>query len=49
MAVGESDPQVPMGDDFRKREVRGIDVKIALDDLEVGRGGAQEVVGFFVG
>ncbi len=38
-----------MRDDFREREVGGFDVEIALDDLQVRRDLAEEVVGFFVG
>lgn len=47
--MGEADAERAVGDDLREGEVGGFDVEVALDDLEVGRDGAQEVVGGFVG
>lgn len=49
MAMREPDPQVAVGDDFGEREVCGVDIEVTFDDLEVWGGGAEEVVGFFVG
>jgi hypothetical protein len=34
-------------DHFRERQVRRIDVEVALDDLQIGRDAAEELEGFF--
>lgn len=38
-----------MGDDLGEGQGGGLDVVAALDDLEVGRDGAEVFVGGFVG
>lgn len=38
-----------MRDDLREREGRSLGVEAALDDLEVGRDGAEVFVGGLVG
>jgi hypothetical protein len=49
VAVGKADAQGAMGDDAREGEVGGLGVEVALDDLQVGGDGAQELVRVAVG
>jgi hypothetical protein len=49
VAVREADAQRAVGDDAREREVGRLGVEVALDDLQVGRDGAQELVRVAVG
>lgn len=49
VAMGEADAQRAVGDDLGEGEVGGLDVEVALDDLQVGGGAAQEVVRVLVG
>lgn len=48
-ALEEADADGAVGDDLGQRQRGGLDVVAALDDLEVGRDGAQVVVGGLVG
>lgn len=45
MSMRESDAQAPVRNDFGQGQVWRVDVEIALYDLQVGRDGAQVVVG----
>ncbi len=47
-ALEEADAQGAVGDDLAQRQRRGLDVEAALDDLEVGRHGAQVLVRLLV-
>ncbi len=38
-----------MRDNLRRRKIRSLNVKIAFDNLEVGRDLTEEVIGFLVG
>ena len=49
MAVGETDAQRAVRDDFGEGQVGRLDVVVTLDDLQVRGDLAEEVVGFFVG
>lgn len=48
-AFEEADAQGAVGDDLGEGEAGGLDVEAALDDLEVGRDGAEVLVGGLVG
>lgn len=48
-ALEEADADGAVGDDLGQRQGRGLDVKAALDDLEIGRDGAEVLVGALVG
>lgn len=48
-ALEEADAQGAVGDDLREGQGGGLDVEAALDDLEVGRDGAEVLVGRLVG
>ncbi len=48
-ALEEADADAAVRDDLRQRQRRGLDVVPALDDLEVGRNGAQVLVRVLVG
>lgn len=48
-ALEEADADAAVRDHLRQRQRRGLDVVAALDDLEVGRDGAQVLVCIFVG
>lgn len=48
-ALEEADAQAAMGDDLRQGQGGGLDVKAALDDLEVRRDGAEVLVRRLVG
>lgn len=48
-ALEEADADAAVRDDLRQRQRRGLDVVPALDDLEVGRDGAQVLVRVLVG
>ncbi len=43
-ALEEADADAAVGYDLRQRQRRGLDIVAALDDLEVGRDGAQVLV-----
>ncbi len=47
-ALEEADADGAVGDDLGQRKGGGLDVKAALDDLEVGGDGAQVLVGLLV-
>lgn len=49
MPVREADAEGAMRDDLRHGQVRRVDVEVALDDLQVRRDAAEEVVGRRVG
>lgn len=48
MAVGKANPQGTMGDDLGQRKIGGVDIEIALDDLQIRSDLAEEFVCFFV-
>lgn len=48
-ALEEANAQGAVGDDLGEGEAGGLDVEAALDDLEVGRDGAEVLVGGLVG
>lgn len=49
MPMREADAEGTMRDDLRHGKVRRVDVEVALDDLQVRRDVAEEVVGGRVG
>lgn len=48
MTMGKANPQSTMGDDLGQRKVGGIDIEIALDDLQIRSDLTEELVCFFV-
>lgn len=49
VAVGEAYPETPVVANLAEREVRGLDVEIALNYLYVCRNSAEEFVSLLVG
>lgn len=49
MAVCEANAQATMVDNLGEREVRGVDIEITFDHLQVGGYLAEEVIGLAVG
>lgn len=47
--MGETDPQSTMGDHLGQGKIGGVDIEIALDNLQIRSNLAKEVVCFFVG
>lgn len=45
----KSNTQTAVGNDFRQREIWGFDVKVALDDLDIGGNASEEFVRLLVG
>lgn len=49
VAMCKSNTQTAVGNDFRKREIWGFNVKVALDDLDIGGNASEKLVRFLVG
>lgn len=49
MTMGEANPQASMVDDLREGEVRGVDIVVTLDHLQVWSYLAEVFIGFAVG
>lgn len=49
MTMGEANPQASMVDDLREGEVRGVDIVVTLDHLQVRGYLAEVFIGFAVG
>ena len=48
MAVCEAYAQRSVCDHLREGEIRGLNIKVALDNLQIGRYAAQEFVGLAI-
>lgn len=49
MAMGESNAQSSMLNNFGERKIRGFGIKVAFYDVKVGSSLSQEVIGLSVG